>query len=161
MLCYTWHHLRKNPVTCLRFFTVYGPRQRPEMAIHKFARAITDGTEIPFFGDGSSRRDYTYVDDIVTGVRAAMRREQGYDVFNLGGAATTSLSELVQQLEQALGKQAKRNMLPDQPGDVPITYADVGHAERELGYRCSTALAEGVTKFCTWYEQEKALGRLA
>ncbi|MGC6489521.1 MAG: SDR family NAD(P)-dependent oxidoreductase [Planctomycetota bacterium] len=160
VLCYTWHHLHGNPVTCLRFFTVYGPRQRPEMAIHKFARMITDGDPIPFFGDGGSRRDYTYVDDIVGGVRAAMERDAGYDIFNLGGAATTSLSELVAHLEQALGKPASLERLPDQLGDVPITYADVRRAAEHLGYRAETPLAAGVQKFCRWYVDEKAAGRL-
>lgn len=160
VLCYTWHHLHGNPVTCLRFFTVYGPKQRPEMAIHKFARAITDGDSIPFFGDGSSRRDYTYVEDIVAGVRAAMDRQDGYAIYNLGGAATTSLSELVAQIAEALGKPAILNRLPDQPGDVPITYADVSLAERELGYRSRTPLADGVKKFCAWYVDEKGAGRL-
>ena len=160
VLCYTWHHLNRNPMTCLRFFTVYGPRQRPEMAIHKFARQITDGTPIPFFGDGSSRRDYTYVLDIVAGIRAAMDRTDGYAIYNLGGAATTSLSELVQHLEAALDKPAQLDKQPDQPGDVPITYADVSLAARELGYRCTTPLADGVKKFCTWYVAEKKAGRL-
>lgn len=160
VLCYTWHHLKGNPLTCLRFFTVYGPRQRPEMAIHKFARMITNGEKIPFFGDGNSRRDYTYVTDIVSGVRAAMDRDQGYAIYNLGGAATTSLSELVEHLERALGKDAVLDRLPDQPGDVPITYADVSRAEKDLGYRCSTPLADGVEKFCRWYVDEKAAGRV-
>lgn len=160
VLCYTWHHLHQNPLTCLRFFTVYGPRQRPEMAIHKFARAITNGERIPFFGDGSSRRDYTFVTDIAAGIRAAMDRESGYAIYNLGGAATTSLSELVDQIAQALGKPAILDKQPDQPGDVPITYADVSLAERELGYRCSTPLAEGVKKFCAWYVDEKNAGKL-
>ncbi|MCB9878700.1 MAG: SDR family NAD(P)-dependent oxidoreductase [Planctomycetes bacterium] len=148
--CYTWHHLRGNATTCLRFFTVYGPRQRPEMAIHQFARRITDGQAIPFFGDGSSRRDYTYVEDIVSGVVAAMGRTQGYAIYNLGGAATTSLGELVQQLENALDKKAIIDRQPDQPGDVPITYADVSLAGRELGYRVTTPLHDGVQKFCAW-----------
>jgi len=160
VLCYTWHHLHQNPVTCLRFFTVYGPRQRPEMAIHKFARAITNGDRIPFFGDGSSRRDYTFVTDIAAGIRAAMDRDNGYGIYNLGGAATTSLSELVDQIAQALGKPAILDKQPDQPGDVPITYADVSLAERELGYRCTTPLAEGVKKFCAWYVDEKNAGKL-
>ena len=160
VVCYTWHHLRGNPVTCLRFFTVYGPRQRPEMAIHKFARLISNGEPIPFFGDGESRRDYTYVDDIVSGVRAAMDRDDGYEIFNLGGAATTSLAELVQHLERALQKPAELERLPDQPGDVPVTYADVRRAERALGYRSETPLAEGVQKFCRWYLEEKLAARL-
>lgn len=160
VLCYTWHHLNGNPVTCLRFFTVYGPGQRPEMAIHKFARMISDGDAIPFFGDGTSRRDYTYVEDIAAGVRAAMDRDAGYEIFNLGGAATTSLAELVGQLEAALGKPAVLERHPDQPGDVPVTYADVTRAERELGYRPETPLAEGVKKFCRWYLEEKASARV-
>jgi UDP-glucuronate 4-epimerase len=159
--CHAWHHLRGNPVACLRFFTVYGPRQRPEMAIHQFARHITDGTEIPFFGDGSSRRDYTYVDDIVTGITAAIRAAKPYAIYNLGGSATTTLAELVQQLERCLGRTARLRRLPDQPGDVPITYADIGLAGRELGYRCTTPLAQGVERFCAWYLREKHEGRVA
>lgn len=158
--CFTWHHLHGNPLVCLRFFTVYGPRQRPEMAIHQFARHITDGTEIPFFGDGRSRRDYTYVDDIVSGIVAAMGVESGYRIYNLGGAATTELRELVAQLEKALGRPAKLKRLPDQPGDVPVTYADVALAERELGYRCSTPLARGVEQFCAWYVEQKRARRI-
>ncbi|MEO6597571.1 MAG: SDR family NAD(P)-dependent oxidoreductase [Planctomycetota bacterium] len=161
VVCHAWHHLRGNPVTCLRFFTVYGPRQRPEMAIHQFARHITNGTEIPFFGDGSSKRDYTYVDDIVAGVEAAMQRQKPWACYNLGGAAVTSLAELVQHIERALGRPAKKKQLPDQPGDVPVTFADVSLAERELGYRCSVPLAAGIQKFCAWYVREKASGRVA
>jgi UDP-glucuronate 4-epimerase len=157
---HAWHHLRGNPVTCLRFFTVYGPRQRPEMAIHQFARHITNGTELPFFGDGSTRRDYTYVEDIVAGIVAAMDKPKPYAIYNLGGAATTSLAELVGHLERALGRPARRKLLPDQPGDVPITYADVSLAGRELGYRSSTPLALGIDKFCAWYMQEKREGRV-
>jgi UDP-glucuronate 4-epimerase len=158
--CYAFHHLRGNAVTCLRFFTVYGPRQRPEMAIHKFTRGIVGGEAIPFFGDGQSRRDYTYVDDITQGIAAALRREAGYEIFNLGGSATTSLQELVQGLETALGRPAKLQRLPDQPGDVPITYADVSKAERLLGYRCTTQVAEGLRKFCAWYLRERQAGRI-
>ncbi|MCA8975898.1 MAG: SDR family NAD(P)-dependent oxidoreductase [Planctomycetes bacterium] len=159
--CHAWHHLHRNPVTCLRFFTVYGPRQRPEMAIHKFARAITDGTEIPFFGDGSSARDYTYVDDIVAGVRAAMARASGYSIYNLGGSALTTLRELVEMLERALDRPARLRRLPDQPGDVPITYADIGLAKRELGYAPETPIAAGIEKFCAWYLREKAAGTVS
>ena len=160
VLCHAWHHLRGNRVACLRFFTVYGPRQRPEMAIHQFARHITNGTELPFFGDGSSRRDYTYVDDITAGVRAALAGKRPWAIYNLGGAATTSLSELVAHLERALGKKARLARLPDQQGDVPITYADVGLASKELGYRCTTPLPAGIDKFCAWYLGEKREGRL-
>jgi UDP-glucuronate 4-epimerase len=161
VLCHAFHHLRGNAVTCLRFFTVYGPRQRPEMAIHQFARHLTDGTEIPFFGDGSSRRDYTYVDDIVQGVVAAMARRRGYAIYNLGGAATTTLAELVATMERSLDRKAKLKRLPDQPGDVPITYADVHKAERELGYSSPTPLVRGLERFCAWYLAEKRAGRIA
>lgn len=160
VVCHAFHHLRGNPVVCLRFFTVYGPRQRPEMAIHQFARHLTDGTAIPFFGDGSSRRDYTYVGDIVAGVRAALRPVRPYAVYNLGGAATTSLAELVQQLERTLGRKAILNRQPDQPGDVPITYADVSLAGRQLGYRSEVPLAAGIERFCAWYLAAKREGRV-
>jgi UDP-glucuronate 4-epimerase len=161
VLCHAWHHLKKNAVTCLRFFTVYGPRQRPEMAIHQFARRITDGQPVPFFGDGTSRRDYTYVDDIVDGVIGAMRRREGYGIYNLGGAATTTLTELVALIEGALGKKAVLDRKPDQPGDVPQTFADVRLAERDLGFRARTPIAAGITKFCAWYLAEKRAGRIA
>jgi UDP-glucuronate 4-epimerase len=158
--CFAFHHLRGNAVTCLRFFTVYGPKQRPEMAIHKFTRGIVDGEAIPFYGDGESRRDYTYIDDIISGVTAAMARTSGYEIYNLGGSATTSLRELVTGLEQALGRPAKLQRLPDQPGDVPITYADVRKAEQQLGYRCTTPVRDGLRKFCDWYLRERQAGRI-
>lgn len=161
LIVHAWHRLRGNPVACLRFFTVYGPRQRPEMAIHQFARLITDGKPLPFFGDGSSRRDYTYVDDIVAGVTAAIAPPRPFAVYNLGGSTTTSLAELVAHLERALGRQAVLQRLPDQPGDVPITYADVALAERELGYRPRVGVAEGIDRFCRWYVAEKQAGRIA
>jgi UDP-glucuronate 4-epimerase len=161
LIVHAWHHLRGNPVASLRFFTVYGPRQRPEMAIHQFARLITDGKPIPFFGDGSSRRDYTYVDDIVAGVAAAITPPRPFAVYNLGGSATTSLAELVAHLERALGRKAELQRLPDQPGDVPITFADVALAERELGYQPRVGVAEGVERFCRWYLAEKQAGRIA
>jgi UDP-glucuronate 4-epimerase len=160
VLCYTWHHLRSNPVACLRFFTVYGPRQRPEMAIHQFARLITDGLPLPFFGDGTTRRDYTYVDDITAGITAAMTPVRPYAIYNLGGSAVTSLQDLVANLERALGKPAKLQRLPDQPGDVPITYADTTLAERDLGFRAKTPLAAGIDTFCAWYRREKQAGRI-
>jgi UDP-glucuronate 4-epimerase len=153
VLCHAFHHLRGNPVTCLRFFTVYGPRQRPEMAIHAFARCIRGGTPLPLFGDGTSRRDYTHVDDIVSGIVAALERADGYRIYNLGGAATTSLSELVALLEGGLGRRAVVRRLPDQAGDVPITFADVAAAERDLGYRCSVPIAAGITRFCAWFSE--------
>jgi len=160
ILCATYAELFRISISALRFFTVYGPRQRPEMAIHQFARLISNGQEIPFFGDGNSRRDYTYVDDIVSGITGAMQGKQPYAIYNLGGSATTSLTELVAHLERALGRPAKKKQLPDQPGDVPITFADVTLAERELGYRCTTPLAAGIDKFCAWYLAEKRAGRI-
>ncbi len=156
MLCLAWRHLRGNPVACLRFFTVYGPRQRPEMAIHRFAHCIAHGTPLPFFGDGSSRRDYTYVDDIVDGIVRAMNRVRGFSVYNLGGSSTTSLQQLVEVLEERLGRRAVLRRLPDQPGDVPLTCADTSRAMRELGWRCKTSLREGIDTFCSWFEQREA-----
>jgi UDP-glucuronate 4-epimerase len=156
LLCYTHHHLFGIPMTCLRFFTVYGPRQRPEMAIAKFTRAIDEGRPIPFFGDGSTRRDYTYVDDIVDGVVAALDRCRGYEIFNLGESATTSLSELVEQISGALGKPAVLDRQPLQPGDVPLTCADVTKARERLGYRPRVPVAEGLRRYVAWYRAEGA-----
>jgi UDP-glucuronate 4-epimerase len=130
------------------------------MAIHNFARAITDGEAIRFFGDGSSARDYTYVDDIIAGVCLAMGVESGFAIYNLGGSATTTLSELVAHLERALGRKAVLNRLPDQPGDMPLTYADISLVVRDLGYSCTTPLAAGIDKFCAWYIAEKKQGRV-
>jgi UDP-glucuronate 4-epimerase len=151
-LCFTYHHLYGLPVTCLRFFTVYGPRQRPEMAIHKFARAIQEGRPLTLYGDGSSQRDYTYVDDIVDGVVAALDRPQRYEVVNLGGSRTTSLADLVAMLEERLGRAALIERLPAQPGDVTITYADVSRAHRLFGYTPRVPIEEGLGRFARWLE---------
>ena len=155
VLAYTFHHLRGNDVICLRFFTVYGPRQRPEMAIHRFVRLVDEGQPLPFFGDGSSRRDYTFVDDIVSGLVRALERAKGYEIVNLGGASTTSLQELVTGIERAVGKQAILDRQPDQPGDVPITYADASKAEALLGYAPTVDVSEGLRRFCAWYRAER------
>lgn len=137
---------------CLRFFTVYGPRQRPDLAIHKFTRNIFDGIPIDQFGDGTTRRDYTYIDDIVDGIMACLSYEgPRFDVFNLGESQTTSLAELITQIEQALGKKAIINMKPEQPGDVPLTYADITKARKCLSYRPSTKVTEGIPKFVEWF----------
>ncbi len=149
--CYTHHHLYGIPTTCLRFFTVYGPRQRPEMAIHKFVRAALAGEPIPFFGDGSSRRDYTYVDDIVDGCVRALDRCEGYEIFNLGESETTSLDELVRLVGEACDREPVIDRRPFQPGDVPVTYADVSKARERLGYAPSTPVREGLRKFVEWY----------
>jgi UDP-glucuronate 4-epimerase len=149
--CFTHHHLYGIPTTCLRFFTVYGPRQRPEMAIHKFVKAALEKKPIPFFGDGSTRRDYTYVDDIVDGVVRALDKCSGYEIYNLGESATTSLSELVSIIGEATGTTPILDRQPMQPGDVLITYADVTKAKRMLGYDPKVPVREGIERFVHWY----------
>jgi UDP-glucuronate 4-epimerase len=151
LICETYAGLYDLSIASLRFFTVYGPRQRPEMAIAAFARHILDGTPLPFFGDGSTARDYTFIDDIVTGVVAAIDAElPGHRVYNLGGSRTTTLKELVQKLEAILGKRAVLDRRPMQPGDVPITYADVSVAHAALGYSPKISIDEGLERFCAW-----------
>ena len=137
-------------LACLRFFTAYGPRQRPEMAIHSFARAIEDGKPIVVHGDGSSARDYTYIDDIVEGVVRAMDRSRGFRIYNLGESRTTTLADLVAMIERALGKKASVDRRPDQPGDVPLTCADVSLARAELGYEPKVPIEEGLERFVAW-----------
>jgi UDP-glucuronate 4-epimerase len=154
-VCYTYSHLYGIQVVCLRFFTVYGPRQRPDLAIRKFTEKIDRGEPIPVFGDGSSGRDYTYIDDIVQGVMAAAQLDCSYDVFNLGNAHPISLNTLIQTIEECLGKRANIQRLPLQPGDVPITFADIAKARRILGYSPATPFHEGVHKFVDWYQQHK------
>ncbi len=150
-LGHTYHHVYGMDITMLRFFTVYGPRQRPDLAIHKFARLIDSGKPIPVFGDGSTARDYTYIDDIVDGVVACTERSLGYDVFNLGESQTVTLSQLITLLETALGKKAVIDRQPLQPGDVPITFADVTKARAQLDYRPTTKIEQGIPKFVDWY----------
>jgi UDP-glucuronate 4-epimerase len=147
---FTAHHAHGLEAVCLRFFTVYGPRQRPEMAIAKFIRALDHDEPDPFFGDGSSRRDYTYVDDIVDGVEAALNRPEGFDIINLGGAHPVTLSALVAAIETATGKRARLDRRPEQPGDVPVTCAAVEKAERLLGFRARVPLAEGLSRSVEW-----------
>ena len=155
LMAYTYHHLYGIHTSCLRFFTVYGPRQRPEMAIHKFVKATLAGEALPFFGDGSSRRDYTFVDDIIDGVVRALDRCEGYEIYNLGESATTSLEELVGAIGVACGKPVVLNRLPMQPGDVEITYADVSKAREKLGYAPSTSVEEGLARFMAWYRERQ------
>jgi UDP-glucuronate 4-epimerase len=155
LLCYTYHHLYALPVICLRFFTVYGPRQRPEMAIHKFTRLIDAGRPVPVFGDGSSRRDYTYITDAVDAVVRALANPCPYEILNIGESRTTELRELVAKLENALGKKAQVQSLPFQAGDVPLTFADVGKAKRILGYEPRTTVDEGLKKFVAWFGNNK------
>ena len=154
LLCYNYHHLYGLKTACLRFFTVYGPGQRPEMAIHKFTDLISRGEKIPLFGTGESRRDYTYVDDIVDGILAALKLAPGFEIFNLGGAETTQLSDLVRWIGEELAVEPLIEYLPDQPGDVPITYADVGKAERLLGYSPKVPIREGLRRFVAWYREQ-------
>lgn len=154
LMAQTYAHLYRLPVTGLRFFTVYGPRQRPDLAIHSFTRSIDHGKPINQFGDGSTRRDYTYIDDIIQGMLACLSYEgQLCDVFNLGESQTTTLTELIQTIEKALGKKAIINQMPEQPGDVPLTYADISKARALLGYDPHTKIAEGIPKFVDWYRQ--------
>jgi UDP-glucuronate 4-epimerase len=154
LIAYTYHHLYGIPTSCLRFFTVYGPRQRPEMAIAKFTRMVLEGRAIPFFGDGTTRRDYTYIDDIVAGVVAAVDRTRGYEIYNLGESATTSLAELVRMLGEACGREARIDRQPMQPGDVLVTCADVSKARAELGYAPATPVAEGLRRYVEWLRAE-------
>jgi len=155
LLCATYADLYGLETTCLRFFTVYGPRQRPEMAIHKFTRLLAAGTPVPLFGDGSSARDYTYVDDIIDGTVAAVERPRpGFTIYNLGGSQATSLARLVELIAAALGTTAAVERLAMQPGDVPITYADVALAGRDLGYTPKVPIDEGITRFVEWFRAQ-------
>lgn len=152
LLCHTYAHLFDIRCVCLRFFTVYGARQRPDLAIHKFARLITDGKPIQIFGDGTTRRDYTYIDDIISGVIAAIDYDGSkYEIFNLGESETTELSGLVELLEQSLDMKAEVDRQPPQPGDVPITYADISKAKRLLNYNPQTKIEDGIPKFVEWF----------
>jgi len=151
-LCSNYSHLHGMRTISLRFFTAYGPRQRPDLAIHLFTRAIWEGRPIPQFGDGSTRRDYTYVDDIVEGIVASLDYSgQLCDVFNLGESQTTTLAELIALIEKSLGKKALIERKPDQPGDVPVTYADITKARAVLGYNPRTKIEEGIPRFVEWF----------
>ena len=154
LLAHSYHHLHDLRVTCLRFFTVYGPRQRPEMAIHYFSRLMLEGKPIPFFGTGNSFRDYTYVDDILDGVVKAVDHDEGFGVYNLGESETTELSHLVKMLADALGVEAKLDRQGDQPGDVPATCADIQRAREVLGYNPKTSIEEGIRRFAAWLLDE-------
>jgi UDP-glucuronate 4-epimerase len=153
LLCYNYHHLYGFRTACLRFFTVYGPRQRPEMAIHKFTDLIWRGKTVPMYGDGGSRRDYTYVDDIVDGLVATLDLAPGFEILNLGGADTTSLADLVRWIGEELAVEPRIEYLPAQPVDVPITYADVSKAARLLGYSPKVPIREGLRRFVAWYRE--------
>ncbi len=157
-LCSTYSHLYAMRVVALRFFTVYGPRQRPDLAIHQFTRRISEGKPITQFGDGSTRRDYTYIDDIIQGVTAALAYEgRMFDVFNLGESETVELRELIAAIEEQLGRKAVIQQLPEQPGDVPLTCADISKAKRLLGYQPTTSLREGLPRFIEWFRARSRL----
>jgi UDP-glucuronate 4-epimerase len=152
LLCHTYSHLYGLRCVCLRFFTVYGPRQRPDLAIHKFAKLIIQRKPIPVFGDGSTRRDYTYIDDIIDGVMAAINYDQTYyEVINLGESHTVELNELISLLEKELDTHAIIDRQPSQPGDVPQTYADISKARALLGYQPKTQIEEGLRRFVEWF----------
>jgi len=152
-LGHVYHHVYGLDVVILRFFTAYGPRQRPDLAIHKFSRLITTGKPIPVFGDGSAARDYTYISDILDGVMACTEKEFGYEVFNLGESQTVSLDRLIELLESALGQKAIIDRQPPQPGDVPITCADVTKARARLGYDPSVKIEQGIPLFVDWFRR--------
>jgi UDP-glucuronate 4-epimerase len=157
-LCSTYSHLYKLRVVALRYFTVYGPRQRPDLAIHQFTKKIHVGQPIDQFGDGTTRRDYTYIDDIVQGTMAALTYNGPlFDIFNLGESETIQLKDLIEKIEKALGKKAKINQLPEQPGDVPLTCADISKARKLLGYNPTTQLSEGLPRFIEWFMQRDEL----
>lgn len=153
-LGHVYHHVYGIDIVMLRFFTVYGPRQRPDLAIHKFAQLISKGKAIPVFGDGSSARDYTYVDDTVDGVIAATQRKFGYEVFNLGESQTVTLSRLIEVLEEALQKKAIIDRHGAQPGDVPITYANIDKARSMLGYNPQVKIEAGIARFIEWFRRQ-------
>jgi UDP-glucuronate 4-epimerase len=151
-LCSTYSHLYQMRVVALRYFTVYGPRQRPDLAIHQFTRRIYAGQPIDQFGDGSTRRDYTYIDDVIQGTMAALQYDGPmFDIFNLGESDTIQLKDLIVAIENAVGKKAKINRLAEQPGDMPRTYADISKAKKLLGYNPTTKLSEGLPKFVEWF----------
>jgi len=154
-LGHVYHHVYGMDVVMLRFFTVYGPRQRPDLAIHKFAKLITAGEPIPVFGDGNTARDYTYITDIVDGVMACTQKEFGFEIINLGESQTVTLSRLIELLEAALGKKAVIDRQPTQAGDVPITFADVSKARAKLGYNPRVKIKEGIPLFIEWFRDEK------
>lgn len=157
LLCHTYSHLFDIRTVCLRFFTVYGARQRPDLAIHKFTKLITEGKPIQIFGDGTTRRDYTYIDDIIQGVRAAIDYDATmHEIFNLGESETTELNRLVELLEENLGTKATIDRQPIQPGDVPVTFADITKSKKLLNYDPTTKIEEGIPKFVEWFKESRS-----
>lgn len=154
LLCHVYTHLYGFNISCLRFFTVYGPRQRPDLAINKFTKLIKESKPIPFFGDGSTARDYTYVSDIVHGIMQTINRLNGFNVYNLGESNTITLNNLVQLLGKIIGKEVLINKLPKQEGDVDLTFADITKSKKELGYNPQVNIEEGLEKFVNWFNQQ-------
>ncbi|MFC5412038.1 NAD-dependent epimerase/dehydratase family protein [Larkinella bovis] len=158
LVCHTFHHLYGFDIFCLRFFTVFGPYQRPEMAISQFTDSLLNDTAIQVFGDGSTARDYTYVDDIVRGIILSLENLNGYEVLNIGGSDPISLADLIQLIEQAVGQNAQINRLPMQPGDVQQTYANIRKAQQLIGYQPSVRVEEGIRRFVEWYRASQEAG---
>ncbi len=157
LICKTYQKLYGIPITCLRFFTVYGPRQRPDLAIHKFTKLIFLGRQIPLFGTGKSSRDYTYIDDIIDGTVSAMKKPMGFETINLGRSDPVKLNDLVRIIEKNLGKRAKIKHLPDQKGDVKNTYADIEKAGRLLNYSPKVSIDDGIASFVGWFKSNQKL----
>jgi len=155
LLCHVYCHLYAFDITCLRFFTVFGPRQRPDLAIHKFTMLIDEERAIPFYGDGSTARDYTFIDDIVNGISCASTHLNGYKIYNLGESKVITLKQLVKTIENTLGKKAIIDQLPLQQGDVAITYADITKAKEEIGYSPKFDFETGIKKFVEWYKTNR------
>jgi UDP-glucuronate 4-epimerase len=152
LICYTYSALYNISISCLRFFTVYGPGQRPDMAIHKFTKLIYADKEIPIFGDGKARRDFTYITDIIDGVMSSIERCNGYNIYNLGESRVVELMEMIGLIEDQIGKKAKFKWLPPQPGDVAITYADISKAKNELDYNPQVNIEDGIKEFVKWFK---------
>lgn len=157
LYCRTYHLLHGLSVICLRFFTVYGPRQRPDLAIHKFARLINNGEPIPFYGNGESKRDYTFYSDIVDGIIASLRLEDRFEVINLGNSNPIELRRLIDALESSLNKKAKIRKMPDQPGDALLTYADITKAKKLIGYAPKVSFDKGIELFSEWFKQHERI----
>jgi len=154
LLCHTYHHLYGMQINCLRFFTVYGPRQRPDLAIYRFTGLIDSGAPIPVFGDGTSQRDYTFIDDILDGILKSLTNWSGFEIYNLGESQTVELAYLIELLEADLGRRAEIERHPMQPGDVARTYADISKAKAKLGYDPKVKIEEGIRRFVEWYRRE-------
>jgi UDP-glucuronate 4-epimerase len=150
LICHVYHHLYGINMTCLRFFTVYGPRQRPDLAIHKFARLIEQAKPVPVYGNGTMMRDFTYIDDIIDGTVAAMEKCTGFNIYNLGSSHPITVNSLIDEIEKALGRKAVRQYLPPQPGDVERTYADIAKAARKLSYNPKIDIQTGLANFVNW-----------